>query len=212
MQGIPCVIKAGNSKACWLLPQVEAAHKYVASRNIAADHTRHGASGTRKRCRPSEMDGPHTTQKAASDSIKDATTLSSPAGNGSSEHNLDGTLRTKGWVIGHRAFVPRMGSRTQNIQLGLGPAQSSNTKSAIHALKELGQKLLPLTQTVEALFQTFLPEEYSKYTAVYETIYDGKADNVDEAFEYGPPAHLSSTRIPITIRIWRTYAMGGVRL
>ena len=128
------------------------------------------------------MEGAHTTHKAASDSMKDATTLSSPAGNGSSEHNPDGTLRTKGCVIGHRAFVPRMGSRTQNIELGPGPAQSYNTKSAIHALKEFGQQLLPLTQTVEALFQTFLPEEHSKYTAVYETIYDGKADNVDEAF------------------------------
>jgi len=39
-----------------------------------------------------------------------------------------------------------------------------------------------LTQTVEALFQTFLLEEHSKYTALSETIYDGKADNVDEAF------------------------------
>ena len=128
------------------------------------------------------MEDPHTTHKAASDSLKDATTLSSPAGNGSSEHNLDCTLRTKGCVIGHRAFVPRMGSRTQNIELGPGPAQSYNTKSAIHALKEFGQQLLPLTQTVEALLQTFLPEEHSQYTAVYETICDEKADNVDEAF------------------------------
>jgi len=39
-----------------------------------------------------------------------------------------------------------------------------------------------LTQTVEALFQTFLPEEYFKYPAVYETIYNGQADNFDEAF------------------------------
>jgi len=75
-----------------------------------------------------------------------------------------------------------MRSRTQNIELGPGPAQSSNTKSAIHALKEFSQQLLPLTQTLEALFHTCLPEEHSKYTAVYETIYDGKADNVDEAF------------------------------
>jgi len=87
-QGIPCVIKAGNSKAFWLLPQVEpAVHKYVASRNIAADHTRHGTSGRRKHYRPSEMEGTHTTHKAASDSMKDVTTLSSPAGNGSSEHH-----------------------------------------------------------------------------------------------------------------------------
>jgi len=128
------------------------------------------------------MEGAHTTHKAASNSMKDATTLSSPAGNRGSEHNPDGTLRTKGYVIGHRPFVPRMGSRTQNIELGPGPAQSYNTKSAIHGLTEFGQQLLPLTQTVEALFQTFLPEEHSKYTAVYETIYHGKADNVDEAF------------------------------
>jgi len=128
------------------------------------------------------MEGAHTTNKAACGSMKDATTLSSPAGNGSSEHNPDGTLRTKGCVIGHRAFVPRMGSRTQNIELGPGPAKPYNPKSAIHALKEFGQQLFPWTQTVEALFPTFLREEHSKYTAVYETIYNGKADNVDEAF------------------------------
>jgi len=128
------------------------------------------------------MEGAQTTHKGASDSMKDATTMSSPAGNGSSEHNTDGTLRTKGWVIRHCAFVPRMGSQTENIELGPGPAHSYNTKSAIHALKEFGQQLLPLTQTVESLFQTFLPEEHSKYTAGYETIYDGKADNVDQAF------------------------------
>jgi len=75
-----------------------------------------------------------------------------------------------------------MASRTQNIELGPGPAQSYNRKSAIHALKELGQQLLPLTPTVEALCQTFLLEVHFKYAAVYETIYDGKADNIDEAF------------------------------
>jgi len=75
-----------------------------------------------------------------------------------------------------------MGSRTQNIELGPRPAQSNNTKLAIHALKEFGQQLLPSTHPFEALFQTFLLDEHSKYTAVYETIYNGKADNVDEAF------------------------------
>jgi len=128
------------------------------------------------------MEGAHTTHKAASDSMKDATTLSSPAGNRRSEHNPDRTLRTKGCVIGHGVFVPRMGSRMQNNEPGPRPAQSYNTKSAIHELKEFSQQLLPLTQTVEALFQTLLLEEHSKYTAGYETIYDGKADNVDEAF------------------------------
>jgi len=128
------------------------------------------------------MEGAQTTHNASSDSMKNATTLSSPAGNRSSEHNPDGTLRTKGSVIGHHTFVPRMGSRTQNIELEPGPAQSYNTKSAIHPLQEFGQQLLPLTQTVETLFQTFFPEEHSKYKALYETIYNGKADNVDEAF------------------------------
>jgi len=158
-----------------------AVHKYVALRNIAADHTRHGGSGTWKRYRPSEMEGTQTTNNAASDSMKNATTMSSPAGNRNSKHNPDG-LRTRGSVIGHRAFVPRMGSRTQNIELGPGPAKSYNMKSAIQALKESAPQLLPLTQTVEALFQTILLEEHSKYTAVYVIIYDGKADNVDEAF------------------------------
>jgi len=108
------------------------------------------------------MEGAQTTHNAASDSMKYATTLSSPAGNGSSEHNPDGTLRTKGCFIGHRAFVPPMGSRTHNIQLGPRLAQSYKTKSAIYALKDFGQQLLPWTQTVEALFQTFLLEKHSK--------------------------------------------------
>jgi len=108
------------------------------------------------------MEGAHTTHKAASDTMKDATTLSAPAGNGRSEHNPDCTLRTKGYVIGHSAIVPRMGSQTHNIELGPGQDQSYNTQSAIHALKEFGQQLLPLTQTVEALFQSFLLEEHSK--------------------------------------------------
>ena len=75
-----------------------------------------------------------------------------------------------------------MRSLTQNIELEPRPAQSYNTKSAIHAQKVFGQELLPLTQTIEALFQTFLLEEHSKYTKLYETIYNGKADKVDKAF------------------------------
>jgi len=70
----------------------------------------------------------------------------------------------------------------QNIPLGPEPVQSYNTESAIHALKESGHQLLPLTQTVEALFQTALPEAYSKYTTVYENISDWKAHKVDEEF------------------------------
>ena len=135
--------------------------------------------GTQERRKPSKTPG---VQAAANDSTKDATMLSSPEGNASGKHNSDSTLRTKGHVIGHRAFMPQMGSKTQNIQLGPGPAQSYTLKPAIHALKEFGQQLLPLTQTVETLFKAFLPEEHSKYTAVYEHIYDGRADNVDKAF------------------------------
>jgi len=147
-----------------------------------ADHTRHSASGTRKHYRPSEREGTQTTDKAASDSMKDTTALSSPAGNGISEHTPNRTLTTKGSVIEYHAFVPRMGSQMQNIELGPEPAQSYNMKSAIHTLKEFGPQLSPLTQTVEALFQTFLLEDHSKYTAGYETIYDRKADNVDKVF------------------------------
>jgi len=56
------------------------------------------------------MERTQTTPNAVSDRIKDATTKSSRAGNGSSEYNPDGTLRTKACVIGHGASVPRMGS------------------------------------------------------------------------------------------------------
>jgi len=123
-QGVPYGITAGNSKACWLLLQVEpAVHKYVASQNIAADHTQHGPRGTWKRYRPSQMEHAGTTHKAASDSMKDMTTLCSREGNGSTEHSPEGTWRTQDCVIGYSAFVPQMRSRTQNIELGPGPAQ-----------------------------------------------------------------------------------------
>jgi len=110
------------------------------------------------------------THNAASDSMKDATGLRSPAGNGSSEDNLDGTLWMKGCVIGYCVFVPRMGSRRQNIELGPRLAQSNNKKSASHTLKEVSQQLLPWTQTIQGVFETFLPDADSKYIAVYETI------------------------------------------
>ena len=54
-------------------------YQYAASRNVAADHTRHDASRTRKRHWPSEIEGAQRTPKGASESTKDATTLSSSA-------------------------------------------------------------------------------------------------------------------------------------
>jgi len=136
------------------------------------------------------MEGAHTTHKAASDSMKDATTLSSPAGNGSREHNQDGTLRTKGCDIGHRAFVPRMGSRTQNIELGPGPAQSYNTKSAIHPVKEFGKQLLPLTQTVEASLRLSSRRSIPNTQHSMRPFTMGKLTILPRHLEYGPPAHL----------------------
>jgi len=135
--------------------------------------------GTRERVKPPAMSD---LEAAAGNSTKDATTLGTPEGNASGKLNPDGTLRTKGSVIGHRAFVARMASRTQNIDIGPGPAQTYTTKAAIQALKEFSQLFLPLTETVEALFQTFHPSEHSKYRAAYKAIYDGRADPVDVAF------------------------------
>jgi len=137
-------MKPGNSKASWRLPQIEpAVHKYVGSRNIAVDHTRHGASRTPKRYWPSEMEGAQTTNKAASDSMKDATTVSSPAGNGSSKPNSYNTFRTKGSLIGHSALFPRMGSQTQNTELG--PRQTSHItrNQQFRHYKNLANSLYP---------------------------------------------------------------------
>ena len=79
-----------------------------------------------------------------------------------------------------------MGSRTHDIELGPGPAQKYTTKSAIAAFQEFSQQLLPLTQTVESLFQVPLPEEQEKYTAAYNAKFKirgtNKRDPVDEAF------------------------------
>ena len=159
-----------------------AVYKHVASRNIAADHTRHGVSGMRKPYRPGEMEGAQYTHNATSDSMKDARTQSSHAGNWSSEHNPDHTLRIKASVIGDCAFVTRIGLQTPNIGHRPGQVASDNTKSVIDAVKEFGQQLLQLTQTVATPFQTFLRDEICNYSAVYQTICDGQADNVDQGF------------------------------
>jgi len=108
----------------WMLLELEpAVLKYATSRTIAVDHTPHGAVGTQERC-----------TGAASQNTKDATTLRAAGGNGKGKFNSDGTPRVKGCVIGHRAFVARMETRTHDIQLGPGPAQTYTTKSAIAAL------------------------------------------------------------------------------
>jgi len=66
----------------------------------------------------------HSRRLLTGHCMTDATALSSPAGNRSSEPNPGGTLRTKECVMRHGAFVLGMGSQTQNIELGPGPAQS----------------------------------------------------------------------------------------
>ena len=73
--------------------------------------------GARDRHKPSETPG---VQAAANDRTKNTTMLSSPKGDVTRKHNPDGTWSMKACVIGHCLFVPRMGSKTQNIQLGLG--------------------------------------------------------------------------------------------
>ena len=75
-----------------------------------------------------------------------------------------------------------MFSKTQNIDIGPGPVETYTKKTAIQALKEFGQLLLPLTETVEPLFQTLLPNEHSKYAAAFQAIYDRRGDPVDIAF------------------------------
>ncbi|KAG0644423.1 hypothetical protein HOY80DRAFT_996970 [Tuber brumale] len=91
----------------WLLPQIEpAVHEYVASRNLAADHTRHCAMGTRECYRLGEILDVQDTN-AANDYI-DATTFGSPEGNVSNKLNPDGIPRMKGYIIRYCLFVPRM--------------------------------------------------------------------------------------------------------
>jgi len=160
-----------------MLPELESAVlKYAASRTIAVDHTCHGMAGTRRHY-----------WEAAGQNSKDATTLRDAGGNGKGNFNSDGTSRVKGCVIGHCTFVARMESRKHDIEVGPGPAQTYNTKSAIAPLQEFSQHLLPLTQTVQSLFLAFLPEDHEKYTAAYNAIYTkihsaNKRNPVDEAF------------------------------
>jgi len=143
--------------------------KYANSRGITADHVRHGAVGSRDRFK---------SASASSDIDVDATTLLSADENRAT--------RVKGCVIAHRAFVPRTGTRTHDIKLRAGPAQACSSQEARAALQELSKDLRPLTQTVEKLFETFLPDEHAKYTQAYNGIYDnihgqGNRDAVDSA-------------------------------
>jgi len=79
------------------------------------------------------MEGAQTTHNTASDSMKDATILSSPTGNGSSEHNPDGTLRTKAGGIGHRAFILRMDHERRILNLNLGqPSHITRNQQFTH--------------------------------------------------------------------------------
>jgi len=132
----------------------------------------------RKRNKSNQGPVAFATDGAARENTNDVTALPY-----SEEDGGDGTLELKGCVIGHRAFVPRMKQKTHDIELEAGPAQTYSTKHAGKALKKFAAKLLPLTRTVEALFRGFLPEEYKKYKAVYNVIYDeNERDRIDEAF------------------------------
>ena len=180
--GFPCVIKAGNNKTGHLVSEIECAvRKYVNTRDISADHIWHGAAGTRQRHKAKSVSVAQATHAATNSDIPDATTLV-PQGNVDSAQNPDGILRTKGCVIGHRKFTPRMKSKTKNIKLGLRPVKTYITKDAIGAMQDLAQKLLPLTQLVEALFRGVLPDEYLKYKSAYNLVYGEKDDRIDQAF------------------------------
>jgi len=156
------------------------------------------------------MERTQTTHNAASDSIKDATTLSSPAGNRSSEHNQHSTWQTKGCVIGHHAFIPWMALRMQNIELGPRPAHSYNTKSAIYPLMNSANSFYHWLKPLRPYFRLSSQRSILNTQQSMRSFTIGKLTMFTRHLEYEPPAHLSSMRIAITIRIWRTYAMGGV--
>ena len=103
------------------------------------------------------------------------------------KNESDGTPRAKGCIITHRAFVGRGGPKTHGIKLRSGPVESCTTQPGRDALEEFSQHLRKLTQTVEKLFETFLPDEHAKYTLAYNGIYDKKLGKdqrnpVDQAF------------------------------
>jgi len=101
----------------------------------------------------------------------------------SEQNGGHGTLEIKSGVIGHHPFVHRVQQKTHNIELEVGPAQKYSTKEGGKAGKEFATKLVPLTCTIEELFRGFLLEEYKKYKAVYNIIYNEKGqDQIDETF------------------------------
>src|SRR5205807_7149326 len=99
-------------------------------RNLALEHVRHSAMGTRERYKPNEIPDVRDTD-ATANHYMDATTLGSPEGNAFSKLNPDGTLRMKGCIIGHHLFTPRIETRTKDIKLGPGPARSYKSKPTI---------------------------------------------------------------------------------
>ena len=210
-KGNPCVIKSGNNRVREQLPELkQAVLDYAATRTIVTDHVRHGAEGTRKRNESNKGSVSLATDEAASENTDDEDTDDVTALPYSEEDGGDGTLEIKGCIIGHRAFVPRMGKKKHDIELEQGPAETYVKKVAGKALRTFAAKLLPLTRTVEALFRGVLPDEYKKYKAVYDEIYEeDERDPIDEAFGIWTSRSLVMNA---NTRIWRMFVGGGVRL
>ncbi|KAG0636585.1 hypothetical protein HOY80DRAFT_1053927 [Tuber brumale] len=97
--------------------------------------------------------------------------------------NSDGTLRMNACILAYNILVPGIVQRIKDIHHGSRPAMSYTLNTAITALKIFVPKLLPLTQTIEALFYAFFPDEYSRYKTVHETIYKKREGKIDENVE-----------------------------
>ena len=171
---MPCVIKVGGGGAALLNEElVRAIEEYASTRSKSDDPIRHRReTESTIRCEPDS--GSNATARGL-----DCSTTADQAGKSDAMPSA-----VKGSILIHRRFAARMDNKTHDIKLGPGPAETYQTKKGNQALLELAAKLSPLTRLVEAIYSTFLPDEFAKYKKVFDFLQanDPLPDPTNSAF------------------------------
>lgn len=160
--GIPCVIKVGGKKTSFMNEGLaRAIEDYASTRGLSDDPVRHG--------KMESQIGSHGSAAMAQDAMEEG-------------NREAGAHAARGCILIHRRFTPRMETKTHDIKLGPGPAETYRSKKDIQALREFAAKLSPLTQLVEAIYSVFLPDEFTKYQKVFKFLNGPIPDTIDSAF------------------------------
>lgn len=72
----------------------------------------------------------------------------------------------------HRFHSARMDGKIKNIELHKGPNAPLSTRKGREALDLLLERLVPVTQIVEAVFKAFLPTDSERYTRLKDFFHE----------------------------------------